>query len=102
LEWDILLRVQLCFFALEDRTKASKLRHDTAYSPAVNGFVVVLCAHQEFRRSIPYGYHDFVASEKGLKRFITETGEAEIANLDNPVRGDQNICRLEVTMEDMT
>jgi hypothetical protein len=45
----ILLRIKLCLFALKNGTKASQLSHNTAYSPAVDCFVVMFGSHKKLR-----------------------------------------------------
>jgi hypothetical protein len=45
----IFLRIKLCLLALENGTKASQLGHNTAYSPTVDCFMVMLRSHEKFR-----------------------------------------------------
>lgn len=75
-----LFAIHFCFFAFEDRTQGEEFCEDTPYSPQVDGGCVMAASHKEFRGTVPDRDDDFVAREEGVKWFIEEAGEAQIAN----------------------
>ena len=59
-------------------------------------------AQQEFGRTIPNGDDDLVAGEERLKRLVSETGKTKITDLDDTGGCDEDIGRLEITVNYMS
>ena len=101
LERNVLLRVQFCLFALEDWTEACELGHDAAYCPDVDGLVVVFGTEQELGCAVPDGDDDFVPSEERLERLVRQASETQVSDLDDAARGDENVGRFEIAVDDV-
>lgn len=102
LKRDVLLGVQLRFFALEYGSQTRQFRHDTTDSPIVHCLIIMASTKQEFRSAVPNRHHHLVTGEERLKRFIYESSQTKVTNLYDARRCDENIRRLQVTVEDMT
>ncbi len=61
----------------------------------------MLRAHQELRRAVPDRHDDLVAGEERLQGFVDEAREPQVADLDDARGGDEDVCGLQVAVEDM-
>jgi hypothetical protein len=61
----------------------------------------MLRTHEEFRCAIPYRHHDFIASEEGLERLMTEPRETQVADFDDALGGDEDVGWFKVTVENV-
>ena len=96
-----LLRVHLSLFALEYWSQADELSENATYCPAVDGLVIMLCSEEKLWGTVPDGDNNLVASGELLEWLVDETRKTKIANLDLAGGGDENVGRLEITVEDM-
>ena len=94
-----LLAVHLRFLALEDRPQGEQLREYAAHGPQVDGGRVVSAAEEELGRAVPDRHYDFVAAEEGVKGFVEEAREPQVADADFSARGHHYVGRFEVPVE---
>ena len=80
------------------RVSAQHLSVQATYGPDVHLFPVGRVPHQELRSPVPPGGH-IVRIDLSLARH--HPGKPEITELDDPELGDQNVLRLDVSVNDL-
>lgn len=80
----------------EQRTAGIQFCHDTSGRPDINARVIRSAAQQHVRSTIPQCHH-FV--REGVDRDAESTGQTEVAQLELPLLINEEILRLEVSME---
>jgi hypothetical protein len=56
---------------------------------------------QQLRTPIPDRHHNLVSLPQPLQRVSPNTGQTEVADLDYSRRGDKDVGRLEISMDDV-
>ena len=98
LKWNGLFGVHLCLFPFEDGSEREQFGEDAADGPHVDGGGVVSRSEEEFGRSVPDCYDDFVAAEEGVEGFIEEACKAEIAYPNLAAGCNHDICGFQIPM----
>jgi hypothetical protein len=66
-----------------------------------NSTSVMSPTKKQLRTPIPNRHHHLISLPQPLQRISTNTRETEITDLDDSGRSDEDVGRLEVSVEDM-
>jgi len=90
--------VELVYLALagEQRLPVNQLPHDAADRPHVHRFGVRGGAEQDLRRAVPERHHLVGVGAHGDAE---GTGETEIRQLEGPVAVNEQVLRLQITVQ---
>ena len=84
--------------SLKEDFSAQQLGKDASHRPHVDGCVVVLAPGQELRSSVVL--RDHLECHGSVAVRLNGSGEPKVADLEETVAVDQEVARLEVTMDD--
>jgi hypothetical protein len=54
--------------------------------------------HEKFGCSVPNGDDNFVSCKQWLERFVNESGQAQVSDLDDAVGSDEDVGGFEIAM----